>query len=264
MINSISKWLSCLLVSLPVLLSAQQQLYKEASFVKGKDTLNYRIMWPENFSESNTYPIVLFLHGSGERGNDNHSQLIHGSTLFTSAENRSKFPAIVIFPQCPKDDYWSNVDVDRSGSNLKLEFHPEKEPTTALSLVMGLLSDLISTSYVDKDRVYVAGLSMGGMGTFEILSRMPATFAAAIPICGGGSDDGVEKFAQVPMWIFHGAKDDVVDPKYSLDMVEAILEAGGHPNFTLYENASHNSWDSAFAEPEFLPWLFSKKRIGED
>ena len=88
MINSISKWLSCLLVSLPVLLSAQQQLYKEASFVKGKDTLNYRIMWPENFSESNTYPIVLFLHGSGERGNDNHSQLIHGSTLFTSAENR--------------------------------------------------------------------------------------------------------------------------------------------------------------------------------
>jgi predicted peptidase len=239
---------------------AQQQLYKEASLVKGTDTLNYRILWPDNFSEDQVYPLVLFLHGAGERGSDNEAQLIHGSSLFAAVENRAEFPAIVIFPQCPRDDYWSNVDVDRSGEGVKLEFHPEKTPTTALSLVMELLSEQLDKSYVDKDRVYVAGLSMGGMGTFEILGRMPQTFAAAIPICGGGSDDLVEKYAQVPMWVFHGAKDDVVNPLYSLEMVEALLEAGGYPNFTLYENARHNSWDSAFAEPEFLPWLFSKTR----
>lgn len=239
---------------------AQQELYREAHFVKQNDTLNYRILLPDNFSENKSYPLVLFLHGAGERGNDNQAQLVHGSSLFADSENRAKYPAIVIFPQCPKDDYWANVEVDRSKKGVELEFHQEKGPTTALSLVMELLKEQLEKPYVDKEKVYVAGLSMGGMGTFEILSRMPNTFAAAIPICGGGDDDLVAKYAQVPMWIFHGAKDEVVNPKYSLEMAEALLEAGGHPNFTLYENATHNSWDSAFAEPEFLHWLFSKQR----
>lgn len=261
MINSKNNWLSCLFVCLPILMLAQQQLYSEASLIKDKDTLNYRILWPENFSEDKSYPLVLFLHGAGERGSDNKAQLTHGSTLFTAEENRSKFPAIVIFPQCPKDDYWSNVDIDRSGKGVKLKFNPEKEPTSALTMVMELLTQQLEKSYVKKDQVYVAGLSMGGMGTFEILSRMPETFAAAIPICGGGSTALVEKYVQLPMWVFHGAKDDVVDPLYSLEMVEALLKSGGHPNFTLYEDANHNSWDSAFAEPQFLPWLFSKKRM---
>lgn len=260
MINSKNNWLSCLFVCLPIVMLAQQQLYREASLIKENDTLNYRVLWPDNFSEDKSYPLVLFLHGAGERGSDNKAQLTHGSSLFAAPENRSNFPAIVIFPQCPKDDYWSNVDIDRSGKGVKLEFNSEKEPTSALALVMELLAQELDKSYVDKDRVYVAGLSMGGMGTFEILSRMPETFAAAIPICGGGNPALAEKYAQIPMWVFHGAKDDVVNPLYSLEMVEALLKAGGHPNFTLYENANHNSWDSAFTEPQFLPWLFSKKR----
>lgn len=258
--SSKNKWFSYLLICIPALMLAQQQLYREANMVSGKDTLAYRILWPENFSKDKSYPLVLFLHGAGERGSDNTAQLMHGSSLFTDSGNRSEFPAIVIFPQCPKNDYWSNASVDRSGQGVELEFHPEEDPTTALRLVMELLEKQLEESYVDKDRVYLAGLSMGGMGVFELLSRRPEVFAAAVPICGGGSAAVADKFAKVPMWIFHGAKDDVVNPKYSLEMVAAILKAGGHPNFTLYEDANHNSWDAAFGEPQFLSWLFSKKR----
>ncbi|EKF56450.1 hypothetical protein I215_02968 [Galbibacter marinus] len=258
--NYKNNWLSCLLVLLPMLIFSQEQLYKEASLVRQNDTLNYRILLPENFSENQTYPLLLFLHGAGERGSDNKAQLTHGSTLFTAQENRSNFPAIVIFPQCPKDDYWSNVDIDRSKQSIQLEFNSQKEATTALTLVMELLNEQLDQPYVNKDRVYVAGLSMGAMGTFEILSRMPTTFAAAIPICGAGNTALAEKYAQVPLWVFHGAKDNVVAPLYSLEMVEALLKAGGYPKFTLYEDANHNSWDSAFAEPELLTWLFSKNR----
>jgi predicted peptidase len=258
--NSKNNWLSCLLICLPLLLPAQEQFYSKDSFNNGKDTLKYRVLWPDDFSENKSYPLVLFLHGAGERGSDNKAQLTHGSTLFTTPENRADYPAIVIFPQCPRDDYWSNVDIDRSGEGVKLEFNTGKEPTVALSLVMQLLEKELKKSYVDKDRVYVAGLSMGAMGTFEILSRMPQTFAAAIPICGGGNTALAEKYSDVPLWVFHGAKDNVVNPLYSMEMVEALLKAGGHPNFTLYEDANHNSWDSAFAEPEFLPWMFSKER----
>lgn len=256
----IKHWLNSLLLFLPVLIFAQEQHYKQAQLVWQNDTLNYRILWPENFSEDASYPLVLFLHGAGERGSDNQSQLVHGSSLFINSENRSKFPAIVIFPQCPKGDYWANVAVDRSEKGVELEFDTDKGPTRPLSLVMELLKEQLEKSYVDKERVYVAGLSMGGMGTFEILSRMPNTFAAAIPICGAGDEGLVGKYAHIPMWIFHGAKDNVVSPLYSIEMVEAIVEAGGFPNFTLYENANHNSWDPAFDEPDFLNWLFSKRR----
>jgi predicted peptidase len=102
------------------------------------------------------------------------------------------------------------------------------------------------------------GLSMGGMGTFELLSRKPDVFAAAVAICGGGDPDSVTEYAsEVPLWAFHGAKDNVVAPQQSITMVSALLKEGGLPRFTLYDDADHNSWDPAFAEPGLLPWLFS-------
>ena len=105
---------------------------------------------------------------------------------------------------------------------------------------------------------------MGGMGTFEILYRKPETFAAAFAICGGGNAETVSKYASnTPLWVFHGAKDDLVDPQLSIAMVSADLKAGGKPNFNLYADANHNSWDSAFAEPQLLPWLFSKSKLNK-
>ncbi|WP_342155455.1 carboxylesterase family protein [Joostella sp. CR20] len=237
-----------------------QQLYQKDNFVSNKDTLKYRVMLPDNFSTEKQYPLVLFLHGAGERGSDNESQLTHGSKLFASEENRKNFPAIVIFPQCPKNDYWSNADVDRSGQGVKLVFHDDKKPTKALQLTIELLQKYSEQPFVDTNKIYVVGLSMGGMGTFEILSRLPNTFAAAIPICGGGSESAVRKYAQTPLWVFHGAQDDVVNPIHSVKMVSAILNEGGHPKFTLFDTANHNSWDPAFSQPDFLPWLFAHER----
>ncbi|APY09417.1 phospholipase [Winogradskyella sp. J14-2] len=241
--------------------SAQEHIFKEKFHVKGEDTLQYRIMYPENFSEEETYPVVLFLHGAGERGNDNKKQLVHGSKLFTDKTNRDSFPAIVIFPQCPKNDYWSKVDVDRSTKPIGLKFEYETGPTTAMALVLDLMDELAEKSFVKKEKIYVGGLSMGGMGTFEILSRRPDMFAAAFAICGGGDPESVKEYANTTsLWVFHGAKDDVVDPQLSIDMVSGILKYGGKPNFTLYADDNHNSWDSAFAEPELLKWLFSKSK----
>ncbi|WP_031426613.1 prolyl oligopeptidase family serine peptidase [Flavimarina sp. Hel_I_48] len=237
----------------------EKEQFKREFFVVNGDSLNYRILYPEHFSESESYPLVLFLHGAGERGSDNEKQLIHGSQLFLNDLNRKKFPAVVVFPQCPQDDYWSNADVDRSGPGVKFAFKNGGEPTKALDQVMNLLDSLKNKPFINQNRIYVGGLSMGGLGTYEILYRKPNTFAAAIAICGGAAPETASAYAKnTPLWIFHGALDDVVDPLYSVKMTEALLKAGAHPKMNLYDNANHNSWDQAFAEPELFTWIFSK------
>lgn len=241
--------------------NAQQELYKEDFFVRNGDTLKYRILYPKDFSKDIRYPLVLFLHGAGGRGNENHRQLIHGRKLFASEEIRENFPAIIVLPQCPKEDYWSNATVDRSTYPFSLTFPENDPPTKSMSLVMDFMDSMIAKPYVSKEQVYVGGLSMGGMGTFEILSRKPDMFAAAFAICGAGNPILTKNYAQkVPLWIFHGAKDNVIKPQCSMDMVLAIIENGGTPNFNLYADDNHNSWDSAFSEPYLIPWLFSKSK----
>lgn len=242
-------------------LIAQQDLFSKEFYIHGTDTLKYRMLLPENFSESKQYPVVLFLHGAGERGNDNVKQLTHGSKLFTNETNRGAFPAIIIFPQCPQNDYWANANVDRSTKPITLTFTLGLPSTKALNLTMLLMENLLSKPYVNKQKVYIGGLSMGGMGTFEMLYRKPDMFAAAFAICGGGNPDSVKTYASnTELWVFHGANDDVVDPQLSINMVSAYLKAGGKPNVTIYANDNHNSWDSAFAEPKLLTWLFSKSK----
>ncbi|WP_416307882.1 prolyl oligopeptidase family serine peptidase [Neptunicella sp. SCSIO 80796] len=222
--------------------------------------LDYRILYPADFDPAKQYPLVLVLHGAGERGDDNKAQLVHGSQLFLQPQVREKFPAIVIFPQAPKSDYWANVDVDRSGPRPKFSFKDGGKPTTSMALVMELMDNFSSQSYVDNSRIYVGGLSMGGMGTFEILSRKPDIFAAAFAICGGGDPAIVSRYRNgLPIWIFHGEKDDIVSPRYSRQMADAISKQGGKVKLTLYPEANHNSWDSAFAEPQLLPWLFAQR-----
>lgn len=235
--------------------------YQSRLFIDQTDTLQYRILMPKNFKETKQYPVVLFLHGAGERGDDNKAQLVHGSKLFLAPVNRGAFPAIVIFPQCPKTSFWANATVDRSSRPIKLEFPLDIEPTKPLELVMKLMDDVVSKPYVDKNKIYVGGLSMGGMGTFEIVYRKPEFFAAAFSICGAGNPKATTAYAKTtPFWVFHGANDDVVNPQSSVEMVDGLLKNGGKPNFTLYAQDNHNSWDSAFAEPELLPWLFSNTK----
>lgn len=249
-----------ILFSVPFSTMAQEkEIFKKEQFIKEGDTLNYRILFPRDFSEDKKYPVVLFLHGAGERGNDNEAQLTHGSKLFL--EKREEFPAIVIFPQAPKDDYWAKVEVARDTIPYEFNFKNEEEPTKALHLVMALLTSLSSEDYIDKNRIYLGGLSMGGMGTFELLSRQPELFAAAFAICGGADPGIVKNYSPgFNIWIFHGEKDNVVLPEYSKTMAREINSKGGNAKLSLYPDDNHNSWDSAFAEPHLLPWLFSHER----
>lgn len=236
--------------------------YEEHQFISGSDTLNYRLLYPENFDPSEKYPVILFLHGAGERGSDNQKQLVHGSRMFLQPVVRNAFPAIILFPQCPKNNYWANVSIDRSGPGpISMDFSGEKPATTPLKLVQGLLDSVINKPFSDRSRIYAMGLSMGGMGTFEIVARNPDLFAAAVPICGGGNpEDAVRYATKTPMWIFHGALDNVVSPDNSTKMALAIQRAGGSPALTIFPYANHNSWDPAFAYPDLLPWLFAQHK----
>lgn len=257
--KSIKHLLILILISVSnFLISQNNEVYSTESFIQNSDTLQYRLMMPKDFDKSKQYPVVLFLHGAGERGNDNKAQLIHGGKLFASKKNRINFPAIVIFPQCPKNSYWANVKIDRSKKPLKIKFPLDRNPTKSLQLVIQLMNQVSKKPYVNKHKIYVGGLSMGGMGTFEIVYRKPKLFAAAFSICGASNPKATKVYAKTtPFWVFHGANDNVISPQSSVKMVMGILENGGKPNFTLYAKDNHNSWDAAFAEPKLLPWLFS-------
>lgn len=228
-------------------------------FSKGDQTLNYRILYPQDFSEDKKYPLIVFLHGRGERGDDNNAQLLHGSRLFL--DSIEKYPAVVIFPQCPLTDYWINASVSEEvGGQRVFNFYTDPEPRPPLGMVMELMDELIEKDYIDDDRVYVSGLSLGGMGTWELLWRIPEKIAAALPICGGGVPAKAPEMVNVPLWIFHGVEDDVVPPHNSILMMNAVQAAGGKAKISLYPDVEHNSWDNAFAEPEFFKWMFSKTR----
>lgn len=235
--------------------------YQKETFVKGKDTISYRILFPENFDATKKYPILFFLHGSGEKGNDNQKQLTHGGKLFLKDQVRKQFPAIVVFPQCSLDSYWSNVNIkpDSTGKREFL-FQEKGKPSKAMHALMALVDHFMGQTVTDKKAVYVGGLSMGGMGTYELLRRKPRLFAAAFAICGGDNIANVQKYKKVPLWIFHGEKDDVVPVVYSKRIADQRLVLGKPSKLTLYPEANHNSWDSAFAEPELLPWLFSNHK----
>lgn len=234
--------------------------YQKESYSKGKDSIHYRVLFPENFDSTRQYPVIFFLHGSGERGTDNEIQLTHGGKLFLSDSVRRSFPAIVIFPQCPPDDRWANVTyVDGQTGVNRFKFQKGGKPTETMHALLGLVNSILKKSYVKKDQVYVGGLSMGGMGTFEILRRKPKMFAAAFAICGGDHIGNVKKYRNVPLWIFHGGKDDVVPSALSKNIADHLKIIGREVKFTLYPDANHNSWDATFAEPQLLPWLFSHR-----
>lgn len=236
-------------------------LFEKRVFVSSKgDSLPYRVLLPENYDKSKKYPLVLFLHGGGERGKDNEKQLTHGVKVFLNPTNRQKFPCIVIAPQCMADSGWPSARYDRSKFPLQIDFNYEKEITKALDATTELTKSIISQESVDKKRVYVTGLSMGAMGTLEIVWRNPGLFAAAAAICGGGDTKAYsKKQTTTRFWIFHGDADAVVEVKHSRAMYERLKELKANVHYTEYPGVNHNSWENAYAEPNLLPWMFDKK-----
>jgi predicted peptidase len=220
----------------------------------GDKKLNYRLMKPKDYDAAKEYPFVLFLHGAGERGDDNVAQLVHGMNDFAKDENREKYPCFVMAPQCPKDKKWVEIDWGA-------EKHDQPEELSeTLQLVIAAMFALDQEFRLDKSRIYVTGLSMGCYGTWDLAQRFSGKIAAAAPICGGGDEKMAAKMAKLPIWAFHGDKDVVVKPARSRNMIEAIKKAGGNPKYTEYEGVAHNSWAKAYSDPELMKWLFAQKR----
>ncbi|WP_290793836.1 alpha/beta hydrolase-fold protein [Flavihumibacter sp. UBA7668] len=237
-------------------------LYEKKTFISSRgDTLPYRILYPLNYDAGKKYPLILVLHGAGERGNNNESQLTHGGKLFLADSNRTKFPAIVVFPQCPQNSYWAKANVNRNVTPYEIKFDYSGVASGPLNAALELTHQLLEGGSVNKKRIYITGLSMGGMGTFEAVFREPKLFAAAAPICGGGNPAMYSKqTAKVPFRIFHGAADAVVNVQLSRDMVTRLKELKAAVLYQEYPGVNHNSWDNSFAEPDFLGWFFSKKK----
>jgi len=216
--------------------------------------LPYRLIVPK--SADSAMPVLLFLHGAGERGDDNQKQLIWGNDLLLNAAH--EFGCIVVAPQCPAGEKWSIVDWSQD----KITF--SDEPSEPMRLTQALIDDLATRYDVDTDRMYIMGLSMGGYGSWEAICRWPGRFAAAAPICGGGDPEQAGVIKDTPIWAFHGDADPVVSVDLSRVMIQTIREAGGEPKYTEYPGVGHNSWTPAFAEPDLLPWITSNSLTPDD
>lgn len=231
---------------------SQSSLFSYEKYINASgDTLNYRQLISD-YDPITKYPLVIFLHGSGERGNDNEAQLKWGVLNFASDQNMKMHPSIIIAPQCPKNMSWANF----SGEDMSLQ----QSPTKPMQLLMELINEAVVKMPVDTDRIYITGLSMGGFGTYDAITRYPDIFAAAVPVCGGGDITKAPSIAHIPIWIFHGALDEAVNPVLSQNMVEALTKGGAHPGYTQYPETGHFSWIAAYSDNMMMEWLYSQRK----
>ena len=235
----------------------QNEIVPKYSKFKSEDSqLNFRILYPKNFDKNKSYPLTLFLHGIGERGDDNILQLKYVDKVFLNPENYNNYKSIVVFPQAPLDDNWSSRLLTKN--EIRQVFPENEKPTKSLQLVIKLMDSILKEDFIENKRVYLSGLSNGAMGSFELLKHRPNMFASSVMICGGGNPLWASEFAKkTPVWIAHGSKDRVVHPNFSLKMAEAIIKEGGNPKITFYEDVFHDSWVNVFSDPNYLEWMFS-------
>ncbi|MCS7310065.1 MAG: alpha/beta hydrolase-fold protein [Armatimonadetes bacterium] len=209
------------------------------TYVQGNLSMPYVVYVPRDYTPSKQYPVILFLHGAGERGNDGlrQTQVGIGTAIRTYPE---RFPCLVVMPQCPADRWWR-------GEELEAAYQCLQQTMREFSC--------------DPKRVYLTGLSMGGFGSWELLAKYPDTFAAAIPICGRGNPADAEKLKNIPLWVFHGEADTLVPPTFSREMVEALRKAGAtQVKYTELPGIGHNSWDPAYSSAEVIRWLLEQKK----
>jgi predicted peptidase len=203
----------------------------------GGSEAKYVLFVPHDYKGDNEYPLILFLHGSGETGTDGEKQAIVGLGP-AIREQEQTFPFIAVFPQSQKRNWGANSEDGKRA--------------------LAILDEVESKYKVDKRRVYLTGLSMGGFGTWSMAAAFPERWAAIAPICGGGNPESAEKIKNIPCWCFHGDKDAAVPVKRSRDMIAALKVAGGKPKYTEYPGVNHNSWDTAYGTKELYPWLLEQ------
>ena len=197
----------------------------------------YVVYVPRDYDPRKPWPLILFLHGAGERGDDGlrQTEVGIGHAIRLSPKG---FPCLVVMPQCPEKVWWDAVASDIE---------------TALTQTLGEYN-------VDPQRIYLTGLSMGGFATWMLGAQKPEVFAALMPICGGGNPEDAPALASTPIWAFHGADDLTVPPEKSREMVDAVREAGGSVKYTEFPETGHNSWDKAYGDPKAISWLLKQKK----
>lgn len=237
--------------------TAQTTTYDRKVFTASDGTdLNYRMLSPVNNAKGKKFPLVIFLHGLGERGNDNERQLFHGGQMFLNPAVREKYPAYVVFPQCPETAFWAYNQIPSSFGLLKKE---DKMPAP-FNAVKELIDTFLQYPDVDPQRIYIMGISMGGMATFDMVDRFPEVFAAAIPICGFVETDRLTDIEGVNFRIYHGDADPVVPVEFSREAYKALKGAGVSVEYREFPGCGHDSWNPAFNTPDFLEWLFKQKK----
>jgi predicted peptidase len=234
--------------------SAAEQTSAEVFTDATGETVNTRIYLPPGMSADRKWPIVLFLHGAGERGTNNVSQLKHGVEALIRYGKNANDPAILLVPQCPANAQWVAVPW-----NAPAHTQPD-QPSRPLRLALALLRSKIESLPVDPARVYITGVSMGGYGTWDAIQRTPGLFAAAMPICGGGDTAMAPAITHIPIWTFHGDKDTAVPVERSRDMAKALEACGGKIQYREYPGAGHDVWTRTYNDADVLSWFFSQRR----
>jgi predicted peptidase len=224
--------------------------------------LPYRFLRPAQQDSIKKYPLVIFLHGAFEKGTDNEQQLNIGGRYFLRTNNRQQFPAYVLFPQCPQDDSWvyfETISDSLTGVVKKWDFPFKRKPTGITQQLFSLIDSLKNDPLIDATKIYIAGLSQGGMGVLDMIARRPDLFAAGISMCGAGDVTTTKFFKdKVSVWLFHGDKDDVVPVEFTRKFYGRLKDSKRSVRYNEYAGVMHASWVNAFAEPELLSWLFSQ------
>lgn len=246
-------------------------LFKKGLFIHGHDTLRYRILYPVHYDATKLYPLVVYLHGAGFRGNDNEKQIAGDGKYYGAGRDflrdsiRNKYPALVVFPQCPADSMWFNLPqgppYDTTVAfNHNMNMQALSVPERMVKLLMDSLAD---HKIADRKRIYIGGCSLGGFGTYDLVAHYPNYFAAAFPLCGQGNVVLLPKIASnVPVWIFHGGIDNVINPWPDRQMIKNLQQAGAkNAKYTEYPDLKHDIEARVFAGPGLFAWLFACKKI---
>lgn len=237
---------------------SQQQFQPKEFTASNGQKISYQELEPQNKKKRVIYPLVLFLHGGGERGADNSKQLTHGAAMFENPVNRERYPAFVLFPQCPDDGYWAY-------ENRPISFQPDSmplnpQPTPLIQGVRELLESYIKRPDIDSKRIYIIGLSMGGMATYDLVGRYPDLFTAAVSICGTVNPQRLLKTQDVVFRLFHGDQDDTVPVAGSREAYQTLQKIGADVEYIEMPGINHLSWYPAFNRSDFMEWLFDQAK----
>ena len=233
------------------------EVFEKRLYASDGYTMNYRLYVPRDYDCGEMYPLVVFLHGSDERGDDNEAQLKNGLQVMFNDVTSPIYNSIVLAPQCPRDSWWTLANIGTRSCTIAGT--PESRE---LKAVLRIMDELCGFYNVDRDRVYVTGVSMGGFGTWDLLSRHGARFAAGMPICGGGDTSYAKLLGRIPIRTFHGSADPFVPSLLSRVMYAAIRQEGGEQiSLTEFEGAGHVIWDDVYADRDNIDWLFAQSRL---